>query len=144
MQDYFPGLWELFHGVKFCYNVFKIPTSHWVWTHVLIVPCVGSHMSNLLRQSDKSVYMQIYFRWNNAFLMLFTCKIHKKFFILCLISSHPALWQFFLFYGSINSKPWMWRNIRNFFRADFLYISILMLKETVNPLNQNNSLFIIH
>ena len=37
--------------------------------------------------------------------MLFTCKIHKKVFILCLISGHPALWQFVLFYARSTVSP---------------------------------------
>ena len=33
-------------GNFICYSIFRVSTSHLVWTHVLIVPCDVSHISN--------------------------------------------------------------------------------------------------
>ena len=61
--------------------------------------------------------------------MFLTRKMFNNFFILCLISSHPALWEFFLFcfYSTVFPKyveeRFLGENI-NFFRVDFLYISL--------------------
>ena len=130
-------------GNFMCYGLFRISTI----TRFELTVCQFCvfKVARLTRQATAALNQQVFIgififmlaikkkgkKGRLIILMLLISKMYKKFFTLHFSSSHPALWQFFLFYSLISSYPEMWRSIRNFFRVDFLYISILMLKETV-------------